>query len=159
MHTPEPSLEALANRLGALENQYHSFKSEVLTEKLVLLDAAGKTRATLRMSSGVPSLILYDTNGEVRAILRVDDEGPALHLLDSKTKAGLELKVGESGPDVSLFDANGKQRLDLAGTGFQSGTPYLSLLNADGMQTVTVTSLEEGPSINLSIRRTLTETL
>jgi hypothetical protein len=71
MQSPESSLEGLANRVERLESQYHWLKSEVVTEKLVLVDADGKTRATLRMSEGVPGLIVYDTNGNVCAILRV----------------------------------------------------------------------------------------
>jgi hypothetical protein len=150
MQTPEFTLEALANRVEKLERQYHGLKSEVATEKLVLVDADGKTRATLRTSEGVPGLIFYDRDGSVRAILRAGDEGPALHLLDSKTKAGLELKVGDVGPDVSLFDASGNERLSLRVTPYESGTPGLSMRNANGMDTLTVTSLDNGPSINLS---------
>jgi hypothetical protein len=149
MQSSTSDLQSLVARVERLETQYHWLKSEVVTEKLVLVDAAGKTRATLRMSEGVPGLILYDTNGSVRAILRVSEEGPSLHLLDSKTKGGLELKVGEAGPDVSLFEADGKQRLSLEVTRFESGTPCLALHNANATASVAVTTLESGPSIGL----------
>jgi hypothetical protein len=150
MHPLESSLEALANRVERLERQYHRIQSELTTEKVVLVDADGKTRATLRMSEGEPGFILYDNDENVCAILRVSDEGPALHLVHSKTKAGLELKVSDSGPDVSLFDASGKERLRLGVTTYASGTPYLGMLDPNGMQTLMVTSLDNGPSINLS---------
>src|SRR5215472_4589582 len=104
MQSSTSDFQSLVARVERLEKQYHWLKSEVVTEKFVLVDADGKTRGTLRMSDDVPNLILYDTNGNVRATLRVSVEGPALHLLDSRTKAGLELRVGEAGPDVSLFD-------------------------------------------------------
>jgi hypothetical protein len=140
-----------SNRVERLERQYHRIRSELTTEKVVLVDADGKTRATLRMSEGAPGLILYDNDENVCAILRVSDEGPpALHLVHSKTKAGLELKVSDSGPDVSLFDASGKERLRLGVTTYASGTPYLGMLDPNGMQTLMVASLDNGPSINLS---------
>lgn len=149
MQTPESSLETLTERVGQLERQYNSLKSEMVTQKLLLVDSDGKTRAALRMSEGVPSLILYDTNMNVRAVLRVNDDGSALHLLDADTKLGLELRVSDSGPDVSLFDAEGKQRLTLAVTGYESGTPHLGMWNANGMSSVVVTTLDNGPSIAL----------
>jgi hypothetical protein len=117
MQSTTSEFESLVARVERLEKQYHWLKSETVTEKLVLVDTEGKTRATLRMSGEAPSLILYDPDGNVCAILRVSAEGPALHLLDSKTKAALELRVGEAGPDVSLFDATGKLRLTLEVTG------------------------------------------
>ncbi len=149
MQSPESSLEGLTNRVERLESQYHWLKSEVVTEKLVLVDADGKTRATLRMSEGVPGLILYDTNGNVCAILRVSAEGPSLHLMDSKTKVALELKVGDAGTNVSLFDANGKQRLTLEVTRFESGVPSLSMRGPNGAPCVVVSALEDSPGVCL----------
>jgi hypothetical protein len=149
MQSSTSDFQSLVARLEKLEQQYQWLKSEVATEKLDLVDVAGKTRATLRMSAGVPSFILYDTNENVRAVLRVSEEGPSLHLLDSETKVGLELRVSEAGPDVSLFDANGKQRLTLQVTRFESGTPYLAMHNANAAHSVVVTTLDNGPSIAL----------
>lgn len=126
-----------------LEKQYHWLKSEVVTEKLVLVDAEGKTRASLCMPDGVPSLILHDGEGNVRAVLRVSPEGPALHLLDAKTKAGLELTVGDSGPNVSLFDVNGRQRLTQEV--IEAG-PGVKLLNENGRSAVALCALRDSAS-------------
>jgi hypothetical protein len=149
MATSTSDLQSLLARVERLERQYHWLKSEVVTEKLVLVDGDGKTRATLRTTEGVPSLILYDTDGNVRAILRVSEEGPSLNLLDSKTKAGLELTVGEAGPDASLFDANGKQRLTLEVARFESGVPRLSMSDPNGKASVVVSALEDSPAVCL----------
>jgi len=154
MDTSAPDFQSLAARVERLEKQYHWLKSEVATEKLVLVDAEGKTRASLCMPAGVPSLVLHDPEGNVRAILRVSPEGPALHLLDAKTKAGLELTVGDSGPDVSLFDVNGKQRLtfDIASpgkSGYESGLPGLIMRDPNGTASVVVRALPHSPSVCL----------
>jgi len=145
-------LQSLAVRVERLEKQYRLLNSEVVTEKLALVDSDGQTRATLRMSEGVPSLILYDENGNVRAILRVSAEGPALHLLASETRAGLELTVSEAGPDVSLFDASGKQRLSLNVFPFldELGTPRLVMRNTNGTASIVLTAVVGRGSINLS---------
>src|SRR5258708_386224 len=76
MESSASDFESLVARVERLETEYHWLNSEVVTERLVLVDAGGKTRATLRMSEGVPGLILYDTEGKVCAILRVSAEGP-----------------------------------------------------------------------------------
>jgi hypothetical protein len=136
MQTPESTLEALASRVERLEK----LKSEVVTEKIVLVDACGKTRATLRLTDEVPSLILYDADGNVCAILRVSAEGPALHLLGSKTKAGLELTVFKDGPAVSLFDTNGKQRLTVNVAQSDSDIPYLTMRYPNGTPAVVVSA-------------------
>jgi hypothetical protein len=149
MDTSNSELQSLAARLERLEKQYHWLMSEVVTEKLALVDSDGKTRATLHMTEEVPSLILYDSNGNVRAILRVSAEGPSLHLLDSRTKAGLELSVGEAGPDVSLFDANGKQRLSLDIAPHESGLPGLTMRDPNGKPSVVARALENSPGVCL----------
>lgn len=149
MDTSVPDSQSLAARVERLEKQYHWLKSEVATEKLVLVDADGKTRASLCMPDGVPSLILHDAEGNVRAILRVSADGPSLHLLDSKTRTGLELTVGEDGPDVALFDANGKQRLTLKVNRFESGVPSLSMRDPNGAASVVVSAMEDFPGVCL----------
>jgi hypothetical protein len=143
MDTSVPDFQSLAARVERLEKQYRWLKFEVVTEKIVLVDADGKTRASLCMPDGVPSLILHDAEGNIRAVLRVSPEGPALHLLDAKTKAGLELTVGDSGPNVSLFDVNGKQRLSQEV--IESG-PGLKLVNENGKSAVALCALRDSPS-------------
>jgi hypothetical protein len=157
MQTPESTLEALANRIEELERQYQRLKAEVATEKLILVDATGRTRAALRMSDEVPggvpelALVLHDTNGNVCLILTVNAKGPSLYLLGSKKTASLELKVTDFGADISLFDENFRQRLALKVIPWESGgVPSLSVRNANGTDTVTQASLDNGPSINLS---------
>ena len=71
MATSTSDLQSLVACVEPLERQYHWLKSEIVTEKLVLVDADGKARATLCMSEGSPGLDLYDTNGNKRAFLRV----------------------------------------------------------------------------------------
>jgi hypothetical protein len=57
-------LQSLVARVERLEKQYGWLKSEVVTEKFVLADSDGKTKASLGLASdGVPTLILFDANG------------------------------------------------------------------------------------------------
>ena len=98
-----------------------------------------------------PALVLYDADGNVCVILTVNGKGPSLYLLGSKKTASLELNVTDLGADISLFDENFLQRLALKVIPWESGgVPSLNMRNANGMDTVTVTSLDNGPSINLS---------
>jgi hypothetical protein len=125
MQSSTSDLHSLAARVERLEKQYDSLKSDIETEKLVLTDSDGGTRATLCMSDGGPGLDLYDTNGKKRAFLRVSAEGPSLHLFDANGGKRLTLNVDEVGPNLALFNANG---------------------NPD----VAVVTLDDGPSVNLS---------
>jgi hypothetical protein len=122
---------ALAARVERLEQQYRWLKSEVVTEKFVLADSDGKTKASLGLVEGVPTLIFFDASGKACVVLRVSAEGPALHLLASETDAGLELTAGEGGPDISLFDASGKLRAALKVTPAlqELGAPILAMYN------------------------------
>jgi hypothetical protein len=77
---------------------------------LVLLDAAGKPRAAMVLTSaGEPGVKLYDAGGVVRAALMVANDG----------RSGL-----------AIYDSNGRDRVALATDA--TGTPTLVLLERDG---------------------------
>ncbi len=76
MQSSNSDLESLAARVESLEKQNRSLKPEVVTEKPVLMDSDGETRATLCMSEGGPGLNLYDANGKERLTLKVSEWGP-----------------------------------------------------------------------------------
>ena len=101
MQSSNSDLQSLAARVERLEKQYHWLKSEVVTEKFVLVDADGKTRATLCTSEGVPGLGLFDTNGNKRAFLRIGAEGPSFGLIDVDGKERLTLELIELPPRES----------------------------------------------------------
>jgi hypothetical protein len=135
MDTTTPDLQSLVARVESLEKQYRWLKSEVVTEKLVLTDADGKARATLRMFEGGPVLGLYDADENNRVCLRVSAEGPFLRLFDAETKRGLELTVDEDGPGVSLFDAKGNTSVVVT-VGEQG--PVIILFDANGKPRLTM---------------------
>jgi hypothetical protein len=149
MQNSTSDLQSLVARLERLESQYQWLKSEVVTEKLVLVDAEGKTRATLRMFEGEPMLGLNDAEGTNRVCLRVSAKGPYLGLFDAKGNTSVVMTAGEHGPAAILYDANGKERLTLEITQFESGTPRLSMHNANGMASVVMTTVDDGPSVGL----------
>src|SRR5882672_6791106 len=111
MTTSRSDLESLVARVERLESQYRWFKSEVVTERVVLVDADGKTKATLCLSERGPELDLYDEDGNRRAILGVSAEGPFLALYNAKTRERLELIVDKSGPGLGMLDADGNARV------------------------------------------------
>jgi flagellar biosynthesis/type III secretory pathway chaperone len=81
MDTSYSDFQSLADRVERLEEQYRSLKSEVETERLVLMDANGKTRAALRMFEEGPQLALYDTDGNTCASLKVSPEADCYETL------------------------------------------------------------------------------
>lgn len=156
MQTSTPDGESLVARVERLEKQYRWLNSEVVTEKIVLMDSDGKTRATLSVSEGVPALSLYDTKGSIKAAMRLAPDGPSLLLLGSGSKASLELRVNETGSRQSLIDANGQERLTLEvsrGPLDESdcgGWPCLLMHDTNGAATVVVASAGSSGSINLA---------
>jgi hypothetical protein len=128
METSNSNLQTLADRVERLEEQYRSLKSEVVTEKFVLMDDDGKTRATLRMFEGGPVLVLYDTNGKQR----------------------VSVTARENVSAVALFDGNGKTRLTLDIVPVGSGAPQLAMYNGNGTADVILMTVDDGPSIALT---------
>lgn len=104
MQSSISDLESLTSRVESLEKQYCSLKSEVVTERLVLMDVDGKTRATLRMSEGGPGLALYDADGKKRLTLTVDKWGPNLALFNANGNPDVAVTTLEDGPSVNLSD-------------------------------------------------------
>jgi hypothetical protein len=150
-------LASLAARVERLEKQYSLLKSELVTQKLVIADQDGKTRASVTVLKGdVPTLVLNDVDGKASVVLRVSKEGPALHLIASQTNAGLEVTVGDGGSDISLFDASGKLRAALnvvppAHPALQElGMPVLAMYNPNGTSSVALSVVGGRGGLNLT---------
>ena len=133
-------------------------QDEVIAKKFVLVDGAGKTRASLQTTTGpdggeYPILTLVDDKGQMRAGLCLSKGGnPALSFYDDTRAYRLGVKLLEDGrPSVGvitpgkgmvglgirqdglgfiLADAAGKQRAGLVL--LPDGTPQLGLYDAAG---------------------------
>ncbi|HEV1995208.1 MAG TPA: hypothetical protein VGR03_12840 [Candidatus Acidoferrum sp.] len=116
---------------------------------LDLYDANGNLRASLGVSAEGPALRLWDAMTEQGLSLMVDKDGPVVCLREVKGNTGVMVTAGKVGPAICLSDANGKHRLILDVSPFESGTPGLTMRNANGMATVVVRTLEDGPSVGL----------
>ena len=152
MDNSTPDFQSLAARVERLERQYHWLKSEVVTEKLVVVDSDGNAVATLGAVGAETGLTFHDTRGNVRAFIKVSTEGPSLRLVAPQSNAALELTVGERGPRISLTDTEGRQRLSLDivhNDFFPSGSPALTLREPNGTAIVTATAVEDRPSVCL----------
>ena len=88
----------------------------VTAQKFVLVDANGKVRADLRLSTfGQPYFSLYDASGRLRADLGLDSGGyPDFSLYDASDKLRAGLGLGTDGePGFYLSNASGKGEVSL----------------------------------------------
>jgi len=131
MHNPELSLESVVQRLDDLEKRYHSLKSEVVTEKLVLVDSASEPRAALYTINEEPSLTFYDETGNARAQLVASAQGTCLRLLNSSGQSVAELMEDKDGPRMALFDPDGNNRVSLC---VRENGSFAYLFGPDGKQ-------------------------
>lgn len=113
------------------------WKRTVTAKEFLLVDAAGKRRASLGFApNGSPGLRVYDAAGENRASLGSDDGAdgsPVLGLLDANGRARVWLaSLGEDGsPSLGVSDAAGTPRASLHSAG-EDGSPGVSLYDSDG---------------------------
>jgi hypothetical protein len=159
MHHSESSLESLAHRLDDLEKEYRLLKSEVFTEKLVLVDGTGKPRATLSTISDRPGLMFYDEAGNTRARLGMNAQGMSLSLLNAAGQIVAEILEDKDGPRMALFDPDGNTRVSLCVTENGSfaylfgpnGKQHLRLeLFSSGGATLNMKDIEGAPSVMLA---------
>jgi hypothetical protein len=146
-------LDSLAARVEHLEKQHSHLKSELVTQKVVIADQNGKTRANMSVLEGdVPTLVLNDTDGKACVVLRLSKGGPGFHLIAPQTDAALEVTVNEGGPDISLFDASGKQRMVLSVRPVlqELAAPQLIMHNANGTPGVALSVIGGRGNINLA---------
>ncbi|TMJ09310.1 MAG: hypothetical protein E6G99_02915, partial [Bacillati bacterium ANGP1] len=87
----------------------------VRTPALEIVDAGGRTRATLDAVNGKPSLWLYGDDGGRRAGLTVGTGSvPELALLDPQGRQRILLRVGfERAAEIRIADGRGRPRLGL----------------------------------------------
>jgi hypothetical protein len=146
-------LASLAARVERLEKQCSCLKSELVTQKLVITDRDGTTRASMTVLEGdVPTLVLNDRDGKASIVFRVSKEGAGFHLVAPETNAAFEVTVSERGPDISLFDASGKQRvtLNVGPVLDELGAPQLIMHNANGTAGVVLSVIGGRGNINLA---------
>ncbi len=72
-------------------------KKEIRGRSFVMVDSAGKVRASIRMAHEEPGLFLYDRRGEERASLRLDGSGSALNLETEDRRNGIRLSMMGNG--------------------------------------------------------------
>jgi hypothetical protein len=86
--------------------------AEIRARTIQVVDAAGRTRASLGVGSDGPSLTLYDDAGKSRLGLVVASDGPRVVLSDPFETQRASLEVSSSGmPDFTLSDSIGFQSI------------------------------------------------
>jgi hypothetical protein len=146
-------LTALAARVERLEKQYSWLKSELVTQKLVIADKDGKTRASMAvLEGGVPTLVVNDGDGKASVVLRVSKAGPGFHLIAPQTNAALEVTTNDGGADISFFDASGKQRatLSVGPVLDELAAPQLVVRNVNGTAGVVLSVTGGRGNVNLA---------
>jgi hypothetical protein len=146
-------LASLTARVERLEKQISRLQSELVTQKLIVADQDGKTRASMTVLEGdVPTLVLNDADGKACVVLRVGKESPGFHLIAPQTDATLQVTVDEGGPDISLFDASGKQRMGLSVRPVlqELAAPELVMYNANGTSGVVLSVIGGRGNLNLA---------
>ena len=107
-------------------------KSWIITaEGFILVDSAGKLRATFAVVAGQPWFDLAGPDGKPRVSLTVMKDGSAgLSLDDDHGKTRASLLLTEGSPELSLFNADGKTPAKLRA--LKNGTPALTLQDDAG---------------------------
>lgn len=84
--------------------------TRIETRELHLIDAEGRTRASLEINKYGPALTLHDENGKPRAgIIAGKKEGPGLTLHDENGEVRAMIVVSKkTGPGLLLIDPDGK---------------------------------------------------
>lgn len=86
--------------------------SVIRAQKIELVDAAGKVRASLKIEeSGETVFRLMDENGSIRVKLGASEDGSGLVLLDNETNPGIHALAKKQGITLTLSDGDGKKRL------------------------------------------------
>jgi hypothetical protein len=86
--------------------------AEIRARTIQIVDAAGRTRASLGVGSDGPALTLYDDAGKSRLGLVVASDGPRVVLSDPFETQRASLEVSSSGmPDFTLSDSIGFQSI------------------------------------------------
>ena len=129
-------LPAVALLVGASADQVADWKGKsVTTEKLHLVDAEGKSRATLAAGGTGAELILHDGKGRVRVRVAADFEGkgPAIFLVgeNDKVRAVLRSFEDKTGPLFMLANEDGTPLLS-AGRSKANGIGFVEFLDASG---------------------------
>jgi len=83
----------------------------VRATKFELVDAVGKTKASLHLSRvGEPLLFMYGTDGRVRLSLSVVGDEPGLDLRDSEGYDRFSLSAQNGGSTLTMLDARNHAR-------------------------------------------------
>ena len=115
--------------LGQASPQQHP--KSIKAQQFVVVDAQGRTRATLGMSAGGPELVLTNSRGRGLLQLRVPKipEKAAIYMHDPKSQSGLELAMTTNGPVLHFSDKQGT-RLRLATN--ELNAPLAAVYDAQG---------------------------
>lgn len=90
---------------------------ELRAKAIILEDASGRERASLRMLSTGPILVLSTEEGARQVMLTASvDDGPTLMLGNSKRMGSMSLSITNAGSGVFIDDTDGRPRAVLAVT-------------------------------------------
>ncbi len=115
-----PSAESMQGRIAS---------EEIRAQRFVMVDTAGRTRATLTVFEGEPGLALWDEAGRPRARLSIFEGDPWIGLFDEEGKPRATLHLSEGEPILSFQDEAGEARAALH---LVAGAPGLRLFDAAG---------------------------
>ncbi len=134
------TIEEMAERLGRLECRCAGLEGHLrwwrrgglLALALVALVIAGGAVRDTQRATVVQKLVLVDKAGKERATLEVDQDGlAAFHLKDAEGRTRLSLDVGAGGDGyVSLLDEEGAPHCGLSQT--EDAWPYVFLNDKHG---------------------------
>jgi len=165
MTVETPELRAIVERLGKLEKQnrrlqrgilaaFTAFSAVILmgqaapsprivdARKFVLKDANGNVRGWMGIVGEGSELVLGNDSARPMITLKVSTDAGDLHFYGSRS-SGMNLGVNSGSPSVSIQDAD---RQGSAGLTFGKNGPSLSLEDGNGFSTVVGTSQIENPS-------------
>jgi hypothetical protein len=146
MNVEPPELSEFVIRLGKLEKQNRRLQRGIIA-------ALAAVTAVILMGQAAPSphtvdaqrFVLKDVNGNVRGWMGIVGKGSELVLGNDSAQPMISLRVSTDSGDLHFY---GSRRSGM-NLGVNSGSPSISILNADGQGGAGLTFGKNGPSLSL----------
>ena len=122
---------------------------EISANRFVLVDPDGNPRGGMLFTDTGPTVILSDAQGTTRLSLKVAEDGPRINLVDASQNRGIRMGVTEDGQVIVLTDAEGMPRIALL---VDEEAQSLSLFDARDTERLVLRMREDGGGLSLSDR-------
>jgi hypothetical protein len=118
----------------------------VKAAQFILSDSKGRTRATLRVLGGVPTVNVFDEQGKCRAgwVTQKDGSVRVCFYDQNETATGM-IRMGADGPTFAIEDADGRPRVELAVA--PDGSPGMILSDPSGKPWIVLGAPDGAPSL------------